>query len=101
MLSSVNILRELFPNDNGEESPNPTNHYQLQQLQLGNFSSLLDQLGYPYAWAQRICGLDFIGYKVTGSCVLFITECNISLLQSLEENISVCLFICSIYLAWQ
>ncbi|GLV32133.1 thoc5 [Carabus blaptoides fortunei] len=63
VLSPVNMLRELFPNENGEESPNPTNHYQLQQLQLGNFSSLLDQLGYPYAWAQRICGLEFIGSK--------------------------------------
>lgn len=65
ILAPENLLRELFPDDLGEESPNPTNHYQLRQLELGNFSSLLNVLGYPYLWVQRICGLDFIPSQVS------------------------------------
>lgn len=60
ILYPPNILRDLFPQDNGKESPNPTNHYQLQQLELGSFSSLVEELGSPYMWAQRVCGLEFI-----------------------------------------
>lgn len=65
VLAPETLLRDLFENDLGEESPNPTNHYQLRQLELGSFGSLLDQLGYPYLWVQRICGLDFIPGKVS------------------------------------
>lgn len=58
MLVSESVLRELYPNDLGIESPNPANHYQLARHNLGSFSSL--GLGIPYRWAQRMAGLHFI-----------------------------------------
>lgn len=50
----------LFPNDVGEDSPNIANHYQLRQVGLGAFPTLIDDLGTPYSWAQRISGLEFL-----------------------------------------
>lgn len=58
MLVSESVLRELYPNDLGIESPNPANHYQLARHNLGLFSTL--GLGIPYRWAQRMAGLHFI-----------------------------------------
>lgn len=58
MLVSESVLRELYPNDLGLESPNPANHYQLARHNLGSFSTL--GLGIPYRWAQRMAGLHFI-----------------------------------------
>lgn len=58
------LLNHLFPGDSGKESPNPRTKYQLEELQLNpaDFISLLaqKQLGKPYIWAQRACGLDFV-----------------------------------------
>lgn len=58
MLISESILRELYPQDSGLESPNPANQYQLSRHNLGSFSSL--GLGIPYRWAQRMAGLHFV-----------------------------------------
>ncbi|XP_063707815.1 THO complex subunit 5 homolog, partial [Culicoides brevitarsis] len=58
------LLNSLFPGDFGKLSPNPRTKYQLEELQItpGEFLSFLSQkqLGKPYMWAQRACGLDFI-----------------------------------------
>lgn len=58
------LLNHLFPGDSGKESPNPRTKYQLEELQLNSvdFLSFLaqKQLGKPYIWAQKACGLDFI-----------------------------------------
>lgn len=58
------LLNHLFTGDSGKESPNPRTKYQLEELQLSpnDFLSLLSQknLGKPYMWAQKACGLDFI-----------------------------------------
>ncbi|KAH0557239.1 THO complex subunit 5 homolog [Cotesia glomerata] len=58
MLNSECILRELYPQDTGLESPNPANNYQFKRYHLAGFSSL--GLGIPYKWAQRMAGLHFI-----------------------------------------
>ncbi len=47
----------------GLESPNFANHYQLQNVGLGQFSDLIPELGTPYLWAQKIAGLDFISHE--------------------------------------
>ncbi|XP_065213059.1 THO complex subunit 5 homolog [Planococcus citri] len=56
LLEPRNILNGLFDQDYGSESPNAANNYQLQQLGL-DFD--IFSLGIPYAWAQKLCGLDF------------------------------------------
>ncbi|KAG8035842.1 hypothetical protein G9C98_002968 [Cotesia typhae] len=58
ILNSECILRELYTQDTGTESPNPANNYQLKRYHLPEFSSL--GLGTPYKWAQRMAGLNFI-----------------------------------------
>ncbi|XP_008559444.1 THO complex subunit 5 homolog [Microplitis demolitor] len=58
MLNSESILRELYPQDTGAESPNPANTYQLKRYHLAPFGSL--GLGIPYKWAQRMAGINFI-----------------------------------------
>lgn len=66
ILNSECILRELYPQDTGTESPNPANNYQLKRYHLPEFSSL--GLGIPYKWAQRMAGLNFItGYIINSS----------------------------------
>ena len=59
-MTPESILCSLYPGDTGLESPNLANHYQLQNVKLGPFSDLITQLGFPYIWAQRVSGLDFI-----------------------------------------
>lgn len=58
MLLSESILRVLYPNDLGSESPNPANYYHLSRHNFGPFSSL--GLGMAYKWAQHMAGLHFI-----------------------------------------
>uniref|UniRef100_A0A336KZH7 CSON013785 protein n=1 Tax=Culicoides sonorensis TaxID=179676 RepID=A0A336KZH7_CULSO len=58
------LLNHLFPGDSGKESPNPRTKYQLEELQLSpkDLITILSekQLGLPYMWAQKSCGLDFV-----------------------------------------
>ncbi|XP_044735183.1 THO complex subunit 5 homolog isoform X2 [Chrysoperla carnea] len=63
VLSKNTILTELFESDTGEDSPNIANHYQLRQVGLGTFPTLIDELGIPYNWTQKICGLDFLSAR--------------------------------------
>ncbi|KAG8225852.1 hypothetical protein J437_LFUL004782 [Ladona fulva] len=58
--NNINILSELFPGDDGKESPNVANPYQLARVGLEHFTSYIPTLGIPYAWAQRLAGLDFM-----------------------------------------
>ncbi|KAG1657739.1 THO complex subunit 5 [Nymphon striatum] len=59
VLSSSSVLNCVFPLDTGNETPNPTNHFQLEKVGMGKFSDYIAELGFPYRWAQRICGLNF------------------------------------------
>ncbi|CAL8119210.1 unnamed protein product [Orchesella dallaii] len=57
--NSDNVLMELFPNDCGQESPNPTNNFIFNKFGISSFSTYLKETGKPYVWAQKICGLEF------------------------------------------
>lgn len=52
-----NLLSEIFPNDNGDESPSWVNCFQARSMVNGK----INEQGKPYLWAQRLAGLDFNG----------------------------------------
>ncbi|KAK7601975.1 hypothetical protein V9T40_009416 [Parthenolecanium corni] len=56
LLESRHLLNGLYDKDYGERSPNPANTYQLEQLGI-EYNPL--ELGLPYFWVQKLCGLDF------------------------------------------
>ncbi|XP_058462311.1 THO complex subunit 5 homolog [Malaya genurostris] len=64
VMSQENILNELFPDDNGECSPNPKTKFQLQEvgISMDKFLPMLKEkdLGKPYKWAQELCGIEFV-----------------------------------------
>lgn len=60
VLLGENVLSELFDDDSGTDSPNPSSHYQLRKVGIDSFRRLVGNVGFAYSWAQRLCGLDFI-----------------------------------------
>ncbi|XP_065054549.1 THO complex subunit 5 homolog isoform X2 [Rhopilema esculentum] len=61
LLSADTILRNLFEDkDDGEDSPNPCNQYQLEKLGLQSFSNYIADIGRPYHWVQRLAGLNYL-----------------------------------------
>lgn len=62
ILSSESILRSLYDNDMGIESPNPANNYHLSKYNFGKFTTL--GIGMPYKWAQNMAGLNFITQNI-------------------------------------
>ncbi|XP_053665470.1 THO complex subunit 5 homolog [Anopheles marshallii] len=62
VLSTESVLNELFRGDKGEECPNPKIQYQLQDLsiQINQLMRILKdkELGKPFLWAQKLCGLE-------------------------------------------
>lgn len=53
-----NLLSGLFPNDHGDETPSWVNCFQARSMTNGK----IHELGKPYLWAQRLSGLDSIGF---------------------------------------
>lgn len=64
VLMGENMISELIKDDLGTESPNPSNHYQLQKVGFTSYKAILPKLGYAYGWAQKMCGLDFLNVQV-------------------------------------
>jgi len=60
VLSSEFFLDELYKGDNGNDSPNVANHFELKRHGLQEFSHYLGQVGRPYCWAQWMGGLQFL-----------------------------------------
>lgn len=55
------ILNELYPGDTGNDSPHPGTAYLLSAAGVTcNFQQCIPEIGRPYIWAQRMCGLDFM-----------------------------------------
>lgn len=55
------ILNELYPSDTGNDSPHPATAYLLKAAGVSEeFQHFIPELGKPYIWAQRMCGLDFM-----------------------------------------
>lgn len=69
VLLGENILRELIEGDNGLESPNPINKFQIKKVGITSFQSIVPDIGYAYHWAQRICGRDFISKQMNSDDV--------------------------------
>lgn len=59
------ILNELYPGDAGNDSPHPATSYLLQAAGItDDFPHFIPEVGKPYIWAQRMCGLDFMALVV-------------------------------------
>lgn len=55
------ILNELYPSDTGNDSPHPATAYLLKAAGINeDFQHFIAEVGRPYIWAQRMCGLDFM-----------------------------------------
>ncbi|XP_063825643.1 THO complex subunit 5 homolog [Ostrinia nubilalis] len=55
------ILNELYPSDTGDDSPHPATAYLLKAAGITEeFQYFIPEVGRPYIWAQRMCGLDFM-----------------------------------------
>lgn len=55
------ILNELYAGDTGNDSPHPGTAYLLSAAGISdNFQNFIPEVGRPYIWAQRMCGLDFM-----------------------------------------
>ncbi|XP_026761715.2 THO complex subunit 5 homolog [Galleria mellonella] len=55
------ILNELYPADTGNDSPHPATAYLLNNAGISeDFHYFIPEVGRPYIWAQRMCGLDFM-----------------------------------------
>ncbi|RVE50855.1 hypothetical protein evm_004422 [Chilo suppressalis] len=55
------ILHELYSSDNGNDSPHPATAYLLKAAGIPEgFQYFISEVGKPYIWAQRMCGLDFM-----------------------------------------
>lgn len=66
VLNGHSILHELYPGDTGSDSPHPATAYLLKAAGiLEDFPNFISDVGRPYIWAQRICGLDFMTAMIT------------------------------------
>lgn len=65
-LQPSSLLECLFPNDTGKESPNPGTSFILEKLKIEKFESLISQVGYPFIWAQKLAGLEFLSLEGNG-----------------------------------
>lgn len=79
VLCGESILNELTEKDYGTSSPNPSNQYDLQKVGLGSFESLVPKLGYAYIWAQKICGLDYLGSVVSKEETMDVSRMNVEI----------------------
>lgn len=55
------ILNELYYGDTGNDSPHPATSFLLKNAGISeDFPYFISEIGRPYIWAQRMCGLDFM-----------------------------------------
>ncbi|VVC86666.1 unnamed protein product [Leptidea sinapis] len=55
------VLNELYLGDTGNDSPHIATSYLLKAAGISdNFRKFIPEIGRPYIWAQRMCGLDFM-----------------------------------------
>ncbi|XP_038209805.1 THO complex subunit 5 homolog [Zerene cesonia] len=55
------VLNELYTGDSGNDSPHPATSYLLKAAGITDtFQHFIPEVGRPYIWAQRMCGLDFM-----------------------------------------
>ncbi|CAF4934451.1 unnamed protein product [Pieris macdunnoughi] len=55
------VLNELYIGDTGSDSPHPATSFLLKSAGISEeFQHIIPEIGKPYIWAQRMCGLDFM-----------------------------------------
>ncbi|MCI4381933.1 hypothetical protein PGIGA_G00257640 [Pangasianodon gigas] len=59
LLNPESLLNCLYANDDGQETPNPTNRYQFDKVGITTFADYVTDLGHPYIWVQNLGGLQF------------------------------------------
>lgn len=68
VLHGESVVGCLFDDDDfGKESPNPNNGYLLRKKGLGPFRDIVQDVGFAYRWAQKVCGLDFLSGEPQGN----------------------------------
>lgn len=80
------ILNELYPADTGNDSPHPATAYLLKAAGISeDFQHFIPEVGRPYIWAQRMCGLDFMAAVLDDAKTKVIQPCQ-SLSVTTVEN---------------
>lgn len=80
------ILNELYPGDTGHDSPHPATSFLLKSAgTTEHFSHFISEVGRPYIWAQRMCGLDFMAAVINDQKNKAIEPCQ-SLSVTTVEN---------------
>ncbi|XP_070992168.1 THO complex subunit 5 homolog isoform X1 [Oncorhynchus clarkii lewisi] len=59
LLNSGTLLNCLYANDQGCETPNPSNRYQFDKVGISSFGDYVAEMGHPYLWVQSLGGLKF------------------------------------------
>uniref|UniRef100_A0A4W5M2V7 THO complex 5 n=1 Tax=Hucho hucho TaxID=62062 RepID=A0A4W5M2V7_9TELE len=59
LLNPDTLLNCLYANDQGRETPNPSNRYQFDKVGISSFGDYVAELGHPYLWVQSLGGLQF------------------------------------------
>lgn len=92
IITQDRILSSLYPDDSGNDSPNPKSSYQLQSVQMNpdDFGKMLDEkkLGKPYKWAQRLCGLGFTSKLNVDESYKLCEETVPQLIRSMRKRIN-------------
>jgi len=57
MLKNENMFNNLYPRDNGLESPNLANKFLFNNTGVKSIESYMKSIGIPYKWCQILCGL--------------------------------------------
>eukprot|EP00914_Ancora_sagittata_P003741 GHVO01008059.1.p1 GENE.GHVO01008059.1~~GHVO01008059.1.p1 ORF type:complete len:660 (+),score=94.07 GHVO01008059.1:206-1981(+) len=60
LCSPESLLKCLYPEDLGQETPRASNKYALQKLGMGEFSQYVAEVGRPYLWVQWLCGMQVL-----------------------------------------
>ncbi|ELT98266.1 hypothetical protein CAPTEDRAFT_18172 [Capitella teleta] len=77
LCSPESLLKCLYPEDLGTETPRASNKYALQKLGMGEFSQYVAELGRPYLWVQWLCGMQVLSVcddQPTGTPQLSLSE---------------------------
>ncbi|KAG6452815.1 hypothetical protein O3G_MSEX007801 [Manduca sexta] len=81
------ILNELYPGDTGNDSPHPATAFVLNSVGISEtFQYFISEVGRPYIWAQRMCGLDFMSLVVGEQNINKVIEPSRSLSITTVEN---------------
>eukprot|EP01135_Chromosphaera_perkinsii_P007611 Nk52_evm67s914 gene=Nk52_evmTU67s914 len=62
---SSSLLAYLYPDDSGDDTPNPSNYYQLNEVGISDFGEVVPLVGRPFKWAQWLGGLEYLSISAS------------------------------------